>query len=356
MKIAIIKLSSLGDVIHALPVAHALRRSFPSSHLTWFVEARVRPVLNDHPDLDEVVAVDTKKWRQLIWTVSGAREVWESLGALRLRLRDIRFDVAIDLQGLVKSGLLTAFTAAPLRIGFTLARCREPLNVLFTNRRVRPPGEAVHVVEEYLSLLTPLGVEDGRPVFHLPQSSVAEHAIDAFLAEQGLKPKDRLVALNPGAGRPQKCWPLTHFRRLAERLATEAGCRVLVLWGPAEMGLASVLGEGMMPRPVLAPPTGLAELTALFRRCSLVVAADTGPLHLAAALGTPALGLYGPTRVRRNGPYGQRCRTLQSPDGSMATLAPDQAFSAAVELLDGTGSDSSSPTPAIGSGLVGEAG
>ncbi|MFQ5896732.1 MAG: lipopolysaccharide heptosyltransferase I [Candidatus Methylomirabilia bacterium] len=352
MKIAIIKLSSLGDVIHALPVAHALRRRFPNSHLTWFVEARVAPLLNDHPDLDAVVAVDTRRWRRLLRNLSGAGEVWESFGAFSRRLRDSRFDVAIDLQGLVKSGLLTAFTGAPIRIGFTLPRCRESLNALFTNHRVSPPPEAVHVVEEYLSLLTPLGVEDRRPVFHLPQSPVAEHAIDTFLAEQGLKPEDRLVALNPGAGRPEKRWPLTHFRRLAERLAMEAGCRVLILWGPAEMGLASLLGRGLTPRPVLAPPTGLPELAALFRRCALVVAADTGPLHLAAALATPALGLYGPTRATRNGPYGPRCRGLQSPDGKMAALAADQVFSVAAELLDGSASASSSATPAAGSRLA----
>jgi len=155
LKIAIVKLSSLGDVIHALPVARALRRSRPGLHLTWIVEAREFALLNGHPDLDVVVPVDTRLWRRLIWRPAGARQVLGKVRRLKSRVRSARFDVALDLQGLMKSGLLTAYTGAPLRIGFTADRCRERLNCLFTNRRVRPPASAVHVVDQYLSLLAP---------------------------------------------------------------------------------------------------------------------------------------------------------------------------------------------------------
>lgn len=148
-RIAIIKLSSLGDVIHALPVARALRRAMPEAHLTWVVEAREYAILRDHPDLDAVVPVDTRLWRRLIWRPAGAREVLGKVGRLRTRIRRAAFDVAIDLQGLIKSGLLTAYTGAPVRIGFSAARCRERLNALFTNRRVLPPASARHVVEQY---------------------------------------------------------------------------------------------------------------------------------------------------------------------------------------------------------------
>lgn len=334
MKIAIVKLSSLGDVIHALPVASALRRRFPAAHLAWIVEARESEILNGHPDLDSVIPVDTRRWRRLLWSFEGAREVREKLSRLSRRVRDIRFDAAIDLQGLMKSGLLTAYTGAPLRVGFDWRRCREPLSAIFTNRRVAPPASAVHVVDQCLCLLEPLDVQDRGAVFRLPAGSDAERAIEEFLAEQGVKPRDRLVALNPGAGRARKRWPLSHYRRLAERLTVETGVRVLLLWGPNERSLAEAIGQGLAMRPILAPPTGLSQLTALVRRCGLVVAGDTGPLHLAAALGTPALGLYGPTRSERNGPYGRRCRSIQSPDGRMETIGADGVFHAAVELLE----------------------
>ncbi len=334
MRVAIIKLSSLGDVIHALPVARALRRTYPEAHLTWIVEAREYAVLRDHPDLDAVVPVDTRLWRRLVWRPAGARQVWEKLGRLQTRIRATRFDAALDLQGLIKSGVLTAYTGAPLRIGFSPGRAREWPNALFTNRHVTPPATAIHVVEQYLSLLAPLGVTALQPEFHIPARPDAARRMEEFLGEQGVKRQDLLVAINPGAGRENKRWPVRHFRALAERLASEPDVRLLLLWGPDEIHMARQIGDGLPTRAILAPPTDLDELTALLRRCALMVANDTGPLHLAAALGTPALGLFGPTRAERNGPYGSRCRSLQSPDGTMEAIEPAAAFEAATILLE----------------------
>lgn len=354
MRVAIVKLSSFGDVVHALPVATALRRHFPDSHLTWVVEAREAALLTDHPDLNSVISVDTRQWRRLLWTPAGVREIRQTLAQLIRRLRLGRFDVALDLQGLLKSGLLAACTRAPRRVGFALSYLREPLNALFTNCRVAPPPEAVHVVEQYLALLEPLGVRDRRPVFNVPASLDPEDRIDAFFAEQQVTSRDRLVALNPGAGRPKKRWPVPHWRRLAERLALEGGFRLLLLWGPGEEALAAAVSEGLPAPPLLPPPTTFLELTALLRRVAVVVAADTGPLHLAAAVGTPCLGLYGPTSPERNGPYGPLCRTLRSPGGAMESLQPDIVFRATIELLARSsteaaampsGSDDREPSP-----------
>jgi lipopolysaccharide heptosyltransferase I len=320
-------------VIHALPVAHALRRRFPDAHLEWIVEARESALLNDHPDLDGVIPVDTRKWRALLPSPAGVREVGAKLSRLSRRISDSRFDLAIDLQGLLKSGILTAYTGASIRIGFGWRRCREPLNACFTNYRVVPPASRVHVVDQYLSLLEPLGVRDRRAVFHIPSSPEAERRIEEFFVEHGLKPRDRLVALNPGAGRPEKRWPPSHFRALAERLSAEVGARILLLWGPDEETLAGEIAHDLPVPPILGPPTSLLELAALLRRCALMVGSDTGPLHLAAALGTPSLGLYGPTSGRRNGPYGLLGRAIQSPDGTMTAIQPAVAFRAALELL-----------------------
>jgi len=346
MNIALVKLSSIGDVVHALPVAAALHAALPQARLTWIVERREAAVLRDHPALSEIVPVDTREWRRARRPLAVARTAG-ALAALRRHLRDGRFDVAIDLQGLVKSGVITAATAAPLRIGFAAAHCREGLNVLFTNQRVTPPPSARHIVDRYLTLLEPLGGR-ARPVeFTLPTDGPAEARIDEFLMGAGLKPRNRLVVLNPGAGRPDKRWSTERFRALARRLAGDCGASVLVTWGPNELADArAIVGADAAGYATLAPATNLDELLAVLRRASVVVAADTGPLHLAAALGTRCLGLYGPTAAERNGPYGRGHRALQSADASMNGLEIEPVFRAVADLLDTPAADPSSAEPA----------
>lgn len=332
--IALVKLSSLGDVVHALPVAEALAAAFPRARLAWLVERREAALLRDHPALDEVIDVDTRAWRSAR-TPGQIAEVVRGLAALRRRLRAARFDVAIDLQGLVKSGAVAAATGAPLRIGFAAGRSRERLSALFTNRHVAPPPEARHVVDQYLSLLAPLGVtvRPGAARFRLPTRAAAESRIDDFFVGVGLKPRHRVVVLNPGAGRANKRWPVTRFRALAERLCHETGAHVLVLWGPSERDAARAIAEIPPPRPALAPPTDLDELLSVARRASVMVAGDTGPLHLAAAVGTACVGLYGPTSAARNGPYGAGHRTLQAADGKMASIDVPAVLDAVLEAL-----------------------
>ena len=333
MNIALVKLSSIGDVVHALPVAAALHAALPQARLAWIVERREAAVLRGNPALSEIVPVDTRAWRRARAPLAVA-ETTGALVALRRHLRASRFDVAIDLQGLVKSGVVTAATRAPLRIGFTAAHCRERLSMLFTNQRVTPPPAVRHIVDRYLALVEPLGARPRAVEFSLPTDRVAEARIDEFLMGAGLKPRDRLVVLNPGAGRPDKRWPIESFRTLARRLADEASASVLVIWGPNELGEArGIVGSDTPGRAILAPPTNLDELLSVLRRASVVVAGDTGPLHLAAALGTPCLGLYGPTPARRNRPYGAHNRGLDSPDGTMASLDPGVVFDAARALL-----------------------
>jgi len=334
MNIALVKLSSIGDVVHALPVAAALRAALPQARIAWIVERREAAVLRGNAALSEVVPVDTRGWR---WPRSpqGVAETTGALVALGRQLRASRFDVAIDLQGLVKSGVITAATRAPLRIGFAASQCRESLNTLFTNRRVTPPPTAHHVVDQYLSLVEPLGVRAAAVEFSLPTSEAAEERVDDVLGRKGLRSRDRLVVLNPGAGRPDKRWPAVHFRGLARRLVDDAKVSVLVTWGPHELGDArTIVGDETAGRAALAPPTSLEELLAVLRRASVVVAGDTGPLHMAAALGTPCVGLYGPTSAVRNGPYGQVPRTLTSPNGTMAALTVDAVFRAVVDVLE----------------------
>jgi lipopolysaccharide heptosyltransferase I len=330
-RIALIKLSSLGDVVHALPVATTLRAARPRARLVWIVERREAAVLHGHPALDGVIVADTRGWRRARRPAAIAAVVG-GMRALRQRLRQERFDVALDLQGLLKSGAVARATGAPLRIGFAASWGREPLSTIFTNRHVQPPPSARHVVDQYLALLAPLGIEAPTHEFHLPTAPAAEAAMDEWLATAGLKPHQRLVVLNPGAGREAKRWPLAHFTTLAGRLVQEADAGVLVTWGPGEERDARAIVEGARGA-LLAPPTDLDALLALLRRASVMVAADTGPLHMAAALGTRCVGLYGPTSAARNGPYGAGQRALSSADGLMTSLAPAAVLAAVLEAL-----------------------
>jgi ADP-heptose:LPS heptosyltransferase len=231
----------------------------------------------------------------------------------------------------VKSGVVTAVTAAPVRIGFAAGFRRERLSGLFTNRHVTPPASARHVVDQYLALLAPLGVAPGRVTFRLPAREAADGRAEEFFAESGLKPHGRVVVLNPGAGRPAKRWPVERFVELAARIGREANGRALVLWGPGEESAARAIAQA--PGAVLAPPTDLDTLIAVMRRASLVIAADTGPLHVAAAVGTPCVGLFGPTSAARNGPYGAGHRTLSAADGRMTSIEVAPVLAAVRELL-----------------------
>ncbi|MBI2206538.1 MAG: lipopolysaccharide heptosyltransferase I [Candidatus Rokubacteria bacterium] len=331
MNVAIVKLSALGDVVHALPVASAIRAARPDARITWVVEARQAPVLREHPAIADVAIVDTRRWRRAR-TPRRISAALRGVSAMRRGLRARRFDVAIDAQGNLKSGVLTAMTGAPLRIGFAAARCRERANALFTNRRVMPPAAAQHVVDQYLALLTPLGLTPpARGEFHLPWNGAAEAAVDEAFGAAGLKSRDRLVVLNPGAARPDKRWVPERFRALAERIGRDGLGRVLVVWGPDELAVARAIGAG--GAAVLAPPTDLDGLIAVLRRASVLVAGDTGPLHLAAALGVPCVGLFGPTSAVRNGPYGAGHRTLQAPDGRLASIDVAAVSHAVAEIL-----------------------
>ena len=326
MNVAIVKLSSIGDVVHALPVAAALKRARPSARVSWIVEAREATLVAGHPDVDEVIVADTRGWRRRRGAALG--EMWTLARALRRR----RFDVALDLQGLLKSGVIAALTRAPRRIGFSLARSREWPSALVSTVRVRPPADARHVVEQYLALLGPLGIEHPAVEFRFPVDDTAASRIDEFLAHAEIKPHDRLVILNPGAARADKRWPRERFGELARRLGAETGVRVVVVWGPGEERDAeTIAADG---GATLAPSTTLREVAALARRARLMVAADTGPLHIAAAVGTPCVGLFGPTSGVRNGPYGTGHRVLQGAGGSVGAITADEAFAAASTLLE----------------------
>jgi heptosyltransferase-1 len=298
----VLRLSAMGDVIHTLPAVLALREKLgPQVLLGWAVEEPYRELVELTAPVDEVFPVATRRWRKNLFSASTRREIAATARAIR---RFSRGGSSIDFQGLIKSAALGRLSGAERRVGFDSAAVREKLSLLFTNRRY-PVDRSLHVVEWNLQLAAQAFGSRAAPA---PMVGWGRFADDPGGVLAATCPPG-LIVLNPGAGRPDKRWPIERFVELARTLHA-SGRKTLVVWGPGEEEMASRIGREAGSR--VAPSTSLRQLAFLLGRAALVVAADTGPLHMAAALGTPVIGLFGPTNPARNGPYGQIERCLET--------------------------------------------
>ncbi len=297
--ILIVRLSAIGDVIHALPVLAELRRQLPQARLGWIVEEVSAPLLRGHPQLDTLYAIPRRPWRGR----SLARKLIPEVLPYFKSVAADGWEAALDLQGLTKSALAALGSRAALRVGFAGKDGREASRLLNT-RTITPPPGAVHVVQRNLSLLEGLGLQpdlSARGLVHV-ECSEREAMADALraLGWGG----ERLAGLNPGAGWATKRWPPEHFAELARLLHRREGLRPLVVWGPGEEPLVAAMCAAMEGlAPIVAPRTGLRELAALVSLLDLFVGGDTGPTHLAAALGVRTLAVFGASDPRRNGPW-----------------------------------------------------
>ncbi len=305
-KFLIIRTSSLGDVVHALPALRTLRANHPKAHIAWLIEERYRDLLKDNPDLDAVIAVRTKAWRKK-FNLKTLREI-------RAALREIRgaqFDVVFDLQGLIKSGVISWLSGAKRRIGFHKSDCKEAANTWFNNEQAAAISKETHVVERYQQLILMAGGDKpdaALPVFAVPPED--QKRIEAFYEANTEFSRRPIAAINPGAGFPSKLWQPERFAVLADRMVNELGVSILFTWGPGEKDKVERIAEKMQAPCRLAPETSILESIALYRQLSLMVSCDSGPLHLCAALGIPTVALFGPTDPARNGPYGNPHATV----------------------------------------------
>ncbi|MBI3329504.1 MAG: lipopolysaccharide heptosyltransferase I [Nitrospinae bacterium] len=297
-RILVVKLSAIGDIIHTLPAVAALRRAYPKAWLAWLVERAGAELLRGNQDLDEIVVIDTQAWRAN-WRV-GFRHAWYSTR----HLRRARFDLCIDFQGLLKSALFTFFSGAPLRLGFPRPLCREPLSALFTNLKGPQSDSEVHIVDQQVGLLQALGIQTPERHFPIPITEADERFATRVWRELGFSPDIPIVVLNPGAAWATKRWGEENFAHLSDALVRRYRAKTLLTWGPGEETRMRRVAQAMSYRAAIAPPTTLLQLAALLSRCTVFVGGDTGPLHLAAAVGTPTVALFGPSNPRRNGPYG----------------------------------------------------
>lgn len=306
-RILIVRMSALGDIVHALPVLAAIRRAWPDAKVDWIVDEAYASMLTLAEGLNERVIVRAKESGQGLPPRFGGGLGY--LAAVR-HLRAQRYDAALDLQGLLKSAVWARSSGAARVIGFDRAHLREPMAAAFYTETV-VPRDATHVIGKNLSILNALNIPAG-PV-ELPLKAEAGAATAAAIAAAG-GPRTYVV-LNPGAAWPNKRWPAERFGELAAQLRARTGLSTLVTWGPNEKALADAVVSASGGAASPAPPTPLADLAALMRDAALVVSGDTGPLHIAAAMGTPLVGLYGPTWPERNGPWHPDDEVISRADG-----------------------------------------
>jgi lipopolysaccharide heptosyltransferase I len=286
-KFLIVRLGSLGDVIHGIPVAAALRDEFPHARIDWMVDPRYVELLNLVTCIDRRIPIDPRHLLR-----DGQRRFREMLR----ELREVGYDAAIDLQGLLKSAVLARLVRARWTIGFPRQHLREPM-ARFLYTHTPDPGDATHVVHKNLALLAPLRVEDRRLRFPLaiPRTPTVDAVVDRF---------GGYALINPGAAWPNKRWPPERYGADAAGIFEELGMRSIVLWGPGEQELAQQVAAASAGTADVAPPTSLNDLVGLSRGAQLMISGDTGPLHIAGAVGTPIVALFGPTYAERNGPWG----------------------------------------------------
>ncbi len=298
--ICIIKPSSLGDIVHSLPILPALRQLFPTARISWVVSAPFRSLLDGHPHLDQVIAFERGG---LHLSPRGALGIARLLG----RLYKQKYDLTIDLQGLLRSGLMTAATRAPVLVG--MADAREGARFIYTHR-VDASRLALHAVDRIRRVAAALGLDDFEPSFLIPTS-----AHDRRWATESLAavPRPRLV-FNLGARWLTKRWPPEHFAEVARRAFLEFGAGLIAVGSASDRPLVASFRNhlGTLPLLDLSGQTTLLQLAALAEQSDLFVSNDTGPLHVAAAAGASVVGIYTCTSPRLTGPYGPRAITVES--------------------------------------------
>lgn len=298
-KILIIRLSSLGDILHTLPAFRSLRSTFPDAAIDWLVEERAKFVLSVVPGIHSILVVDTKALRKTPWSPAVWKRNWQVVRTMRAE----HYDLALDFQGLLKTGLLSLMSGARTRIGFSKELARESGASFFYSRTLSKPEKQQHVVAQNQALAELAGAAAVSSPAELLTPPGDIEQIQRLLARTSVQD---FVIINPGGGWYTKRWNPVKYGALAKRIRSELGLQVVVTTGPGEESLYREITVNSGDSPPLHFVLPFLLLIPLFRRARLVIGGDTGPFHLACALGTPVVGIFGPTSPARNGPWRNR--------------------------------------------------
>ncbi len=330
----IIRLSSLGDIIHTLPAYSALRKNYPEARISWVVEEKGKEILDFVTGLDKIITIPPMGWQDLIPELSRFRE--ETRGEIQ---------IALDFQGLFKSAVLAFLSRSPKRLGFNRKNCREPLASLFYTHRLRNIPEDIHVIRKNLILLSLLGIEEEKYEFPVVIPAEVQNAVQTILNKIGFDENKKLIIFNVGAAWKTKRWFPGRWIRVIKELDQE-DLFPLLLWGTEEEKKLALEINHQTNVP-LAPFLSTAQVMALVRKAALLISGDTFALQVACAFSRPVVGLFGPTNPRRNGPFGfhnkvafhelqcsycykRSCTSLEC----LKAIQPDEVVRLSLEILE----------------------
>jgi heptosyltransferase-1 len=297
----------LGDVVRCLPILFGLRERFPRAHISWLVRPDCGAILKNNPQLDEIIEFDRQRWGQMVWKISAAGDFFRFLRKLRKK----QYDLVLDLQGLFRSGFISFCSGAAERVGFAHAR---ELAWFFYTHRISIPDEKEHVVDSYWRFAQYLGFGDMKKQFDIPVESEVAHEVRKLLCENELTTDKPYLVMLVGGTECAKRWSPEKFALLADSVRNRYDIKTVLLGAGGEERQAArkVLENGETEIIDLVDKTSLPQAVALMRYARLVVGNDSGPLHIAAALAVPLVGLYGPTDPIVVGPYGQSDGVVQA--------------------------------------------
>jgi heptosyltransferase I len=345
--ILIVKLSALGDVVHTLPALNALRRYYPKAHIAWLVEEAAVELLQNHPALDLLLVSRRKTWiegvRSTQWR-QHAREMVDFVRCLRRRY----YDMVFDFQTALKGAALIALVRGGRKIGFGPGLPHQELSYLVLNERIPAISAEVHALEQGMIMLEAAGIPSGPIEYQLPIRVDHCRMAAGLLSEGGIRPDQPFVVINPMAKWETKLWQQHKFAQVADCIRAEFNLPVVFTGGPDDQAyIHTILARMKTKALILSGRTDLMTLAAVLQRAALMITTDTGPMHIAAALGTPTVALFGPTSPGRTGPYGAGHRVLRadwacSPcfkrrcsdaAACMASISVEQVMAATADLL-----------------------
>ena len=307
--ILVIKLSAIGDVVHSLPFLEVLKDRFPLSKIDWVVEEDASGIIEDHPDIDQLIVFPRKGWIKRIIKKGEYRSVGKEVATFLKELKKKKYDIVVDLQGLFKSGILTFIARGRRKIALNVGR---EASSIFVNERVVIPDPNIHALERYLYIARYLGVTELDWNGRSPIDNIDKTHVDYLLKEIGNN--RTLIAVNPMAKWKTKLWGLDRFACLADRIKEELGAEVIFTGSESDAKAIETITFGMHTKALnLSGKTTLKELAYLYQNCAIVISTDTGPMHVAAAMTSPVvIALFGPTSPFKTGPYGAKHRVIRA--------------------------------------------
>ncbi len=346
-KILIIRLSAIGDVVDVLPSLRCLRSNFPESRISWLVEDRASEILSGHPDIDDVIVFPRKKWRSEILKVNRSFSILSDIFSFYRKLHGEGYDLVLDFQGNLKSGVMDLITGTENRVGFGKGFCKE-FNYLFTRYKVYPENKREHRIDKNFSLLKELNIETKFQIPELPTTKSDHKYISKFI-EKNNKCSVPLIIINPCTSEygSYKRWSILNYARLADMILEKYDVKVIFIWGPNELEIVNEIIANMKKKAIVCCKTTIKQLIELLRRADLYIGGDTGPLHIASTLCIPTVAIFGPKDPILYGPYNEnaaiiskelpcspcRDRTCSDPE-CLTTILPEEVFQAVKQLMD----------------------